>query len=64
MPESDRPKEAEQAIELLKKAISLGYRNPGTYRTESALDPLRDREDFKKLMADLEKGSAAIPEKK
>jgi hypothetical protein len=33
--------------------IPMGYRNPDTYRTEDALDPLRSRDDFKLLMMDL-----------
>jgi hypothetical protein len=31
-----------------------GYRNANEIRIESALDPLRAREDFKKLMEELE----------
>jgi eukaryotic-like serine/threonine-protein kinase len=46
--------EAEKAMDLLKDAIALGYRSPDSYRTESALDPLRDRPDFHALMMDLE----------
>ena len=30
-----------------------GYRNAGAYRTETALDPLRGRDDFRLLMLDL-----------
>jgi serine/threonine protein kinase/tetratricopeptide (TPR) repeat protein len=46
--------EAEEAIKLLRKAVDMGYGNPAFYRTEDALDPLRDREDFRALMAKLE----------
>ena len=35
-----------------------------SFRTDSALDPLRQREDFKKLLEELEKKSPAKPEKK
>jgi eukaryotic-like serine/threonine-protein kinase len=45
--------EAEAAAARLHKAIDAGYRNPVTYRTNDALDPLRDRPDFKLLMMDL-----------
>jgi tetratricopeptide (TPR) repeat protein len=45
--------EAETAVALLHKTVRVGYRNPDAYRTEDALDPLRDREDFKLLMMDL-----------
>ena len=38
---------------LLRKAIGMGFRNPDTYRTEAALNPLRARDDFRALMMDL-----------
>jgi len=41
------------AMALLDKAVTMGYRDPGAYRTESALDPLRNRPDFQLLMMDL-----------
>jgi hypothetical protein len=31
----------------------MGYCNAGAFRTEDALDPLRDREDFRLLLMDL-----------
>src|SRR5262249_62406426 len=37
---------ADQAMALLRKAVD-GYRFIQIYRTEGALDPLREREDFK-----------------
>ena len=40
-------------MSLLRKAVGTGYRNVGAFRTESALDPLRDREDFQLLVMDL-----------
>ena len=42
-----------EAMALLWRAVALGYRNPSTYRTETALDPLRHRADFRLLMMDL-----------
>ncbi len=45
--------EADQAIALLKDAAAMGYRSPDYYRNETALDPLRDRPDFRLLMMDL-----------
>jgi tetratricopeptide (TPR) repeat protein len=45
--------EAESAMALLHRAVSLGYRTFDTYRIEDALDPLRGREDFQLLMMDL-----------
>ena len=49
--------EADKAMALLRTAVEMGDRDPARYRTESALDPLRDREDFKTLKAELEKKS-------
>ena len=48
---------------LLKKAVSAGYRSADSFRTEDALEPLRMREDFKKLVAGLQKISPAKSEK-
>ena len=53
---------AAQAMALLRKAVDgYGYRNIHDYRTEGALDSLREREDFKKLLTELEQKSAAKP---
>jgi DNA invertase Pin-like site-specific DNA recombinase len=41
-------------MELLGRAVVNGYRNTDELRIESALDPLRNRPDLKKLMAELE----------
>jgi hypothetical protein len=51
---------AAQAMALLRKAVD-GYRYIPDYRTEGALDPLREREDFKTLLTELEQRSAARP---
>jgi hypothetical protein len=45
---------------LLRKAV-VGFRGIHGYHTEGALDPLREREDFKKLVTALEQKSAARP---
>jgi serine/threonine-protein kinase len=45
--------EADAAMNLLLRAVGMGYRNPDIYRTESALDSLRDRPDFRLMMMDL-----------
>jgi hypothetical protein len=37
----------------LRQAATTGYRNTNDYRTESALDPLRNRVDFSLSMMDL-----------
>ena len=56
--------EAARAMECLGQAIANGFRNANQLRIESALDPLRNRPDFKKLMAELEKNSPAQQAKK
>ena len=55
---------ADQAMALLRKAVDAGHRNISLYRTEDALESLREREDFKKLLTELEQKSAAKPKKK
>ncbi len=64
VPAAEAEAEAASAIECLGRAVASGYRNINQIRIESALDPLRDRPDFKKLMTELEKNSPAQPEKK
>ncbi len=44
---------AEKAMTGLRQAVAMGYRNPDAYRTESVLDPLRNRDDFRLLTLDL-----------
>jgi tetratricopeptide (TPR) repeat protein len=50
--------EAEQAMVWLKKAVAAGYKNAAHMEKDKDLDTLRDREDFKKLLAELTAGSA------
>jgi len=45
--------EAARTMEWLGRAIASGYRNANQLRIESALDPLRSREDFRLMMMDL-----------
>jgi hypothetical protein len=45
--------ESDRAMSWVRRAVALGYRNPDAYRTETALDPIRDRPDFRLLMMDL-----------
>jgi hypothetical protein len=45
--------EATRAIEWLRRAVGVGYRNANEVRIESALDPLRSRADFRLIMMDL-----------
>jgi eukaryotic-like serine/threonine-protein kinase len=46
--------EAARAMESLVRAVAAGYRNANEIRIESALEPLRSRDDFRRLMSDLD----------
>jgi eukaryotic-like serine/threonine-protein kinase len=50
---AERAEQGEKAMAVLCQAVTMGYRNPEAYRTESALDSLRNRPDFRALMMDL-----------
>ena len=41
-------------MELLQKAVKAGYANAVHMAKDTDLDPLRDRENFKKPLAELE----------
>jgi len=45
--------EAARAMEWLRRAVAMGYRNVNEFRIESALDQLRSRDDFRQLMMDM-----------
>jgi eukaryotic-like serine/threonine-protein kinase len=55
---------ADQAMALLRKDFEAGFGEINWYRTEGAFDSLREREDFKKLLTELEQRLVAKPEKK
>jgi tetratricopeptide (TPR) repeat protein len=44
---------ADRAVRTLRKAVAGGFANVATLRTDSDLDPLRERDDFKALLAEL-----------
>jgi serine/threonine protein kinase/tetratricopeptide (TPR) repeat protein len=44
---------ADRAMELLRQAIQAGYKNAAHMAEDADLAPLRPREDFKKLLAEL-----------
>jgi hypothetical protein len=52
---------ADRAMATLKAAVAKGYKNLAQMKKDTDLDPLRQRDDFKKLMAELE---AKAPEPK
>ena len=59
---------ADRAMGLLKKAVIVGFEDTvfgkEYMKNDTDLDPLRNREDFKELIQDLEKKSPAKPEPK
>jgi hypothetical protein len=44
----------DQAMKLLREAVSKGYKDVAHAKKDTDLDPLRPREDFQNLMAELE----------
>ena len=52
---------ADRAMELLQKAVKEGWNAADHTTNDPDLDPLRDRDDFKKLLADLERKPASKP---
>ncbi len=55
--EAERRRHAERAVQLLREAVALGYRNAARMKRDPCLSPLRDRPDFQKLVRELEGGS-------
>ncbi|MFL5241407.1 MAG: protein kinase domain-containing protein [Gemmataceae bacterium] len=47
-------KYADAAMEQLQAAVKKGFRNAAHMKQDTDLDPIRQREDFKKMLADLE----------
>jgi serine/threonine-protein kinase len=52
---------ASRAVELLRQAIAQGYKNVAHLKKDTDLDTLRGRDDFKELLAQLEKAKAREP---
>jgi hypothetical protein len=61
---ADAPRLAEEyavrALELLRQAVAKGYKDFDHLKKDDDLKPLREREDFKKLVIDLEKATAPV----
>jgi hypothetical protein len=47
---------ADKAMKRLREAVDRGYKNVPQLQKDKTFDPLRDREDFQKLLRDLEGG--------
>src|SRR5262249_36597286 len=52
--ENSRPDPADQAVRLLRCCVASGFDNPHQFRTDPALEPLRERKDFQNLVRHLE----------
>ena len=52
------------AMRWLHQAVRAGYKNAAHMKKDTDLDRLRDRADFKKLLAELEKAAPPPREKK
>jgi hypothetical protein len=50
---AEESEEATRAMRWPRRAVGTGYRNANEVRIESALDPLRPRDDFRLIMMDL-----------
>jgi serine/threonine-protein kinase len=50
--------DADRAMEWLKRAVAAGYKDVGQIRAEAMVEVLREREDFKKVVAGLQDGPA------
>jgi tetratricopeptide (TPR) repeat protein len=65
IPQTEEPdakeKYAKRAVELLKQAAGKGYRNVAHMKKDTDLDALRQRDDFKQFIAELE--GMAVPKK-
>ena len=57
-----KPEYADRAMAMLRRAVDAGYRDAARMKQDEALDSLRDRDDFKKLLADLGKLAPEPPE--
>jgi serine/threonine-protein kinase len=53
LPAADAAAEADRAMAALRRAVAAGYRDLAYLRTDTDLDPLRGRDDFRLLMLDL-----------
>jgi hypothetical protein len=56
-----REKYADRALVLLQEAARKRYQNAEHARKDPDLDPLRDRDDFKRWLAELERNAPKTP---
>jgi WD domain, G-beta repeat len=61
---ADKKKDySDRTMDMLHKAVMAGWNNTGHAARDTDLDPLRNREDFKKMLADLENAAAQAAKK-
>jgi len=48
---------ADRAMELLRQAVKAGYKDAARLKHDTALDPLRDRDDFKALLTQVQQAT-------
>jgi tetratricopeptide (TPR) repeat protein len=51
----------DQAVQTLRQALAKGYKDIAHLQKDKDLEPLRDRDDFKKLLAEVESKSTKSP---
>jgi tetratricopeptide (TPR) repeat protein len=54
---AEAAREADRAMERLKQAVAAGYNDFGSLKSDTDLDSLRGRDDFKKLLTELQPAS-------
>jgi serine/threonine-protein kinase len=54
LPSETARKEADKSVEVLRRAVSAGFTDTELLGTNSDFDPVRQRDDFKKLLSELE----------
>jgi len=53
--------DADRALQWLHKAVQAGYKDAAHIKKDPDLDPLREREDFQKLLESLTKPKDSAP---
>jgi tetratricopeptide (TPR) repeat protein len=59
--QAERQGYCDQAVGALRQAVTRGFRDATKLETEQDLEPLRDRSDFRQLIAELKAGRQPLP---
>jgi serine/threonine-protein kinase len=57
--QAERDRLADQAVDALRRAVAAGFRDLGNLKDNPDLRPVRDRQDFRAVVARLQRGPAA-----